>query len=304
MRSSRARFLVGIAILALSVALAPAQNITEGKAFPDFKERDVVTGKPIELEQLRGKVVLIDFWATWCGPCRAELPNVKKAYEKFKKQGFEIVSISLDSDVEKCKDFVQKEGMNWLHIADGGGWKAKLAVKHNINSIPRAVLLGRDGKVVADQCRGEALLDAVEKALKAKYDAKAAGGADDDIEKTAKAQLRKADDLREKGKFAEAIALYDEIGTKYAGRPTAKTANERARELREDPAIAKALDKPAANGDAEQSKATADLLNKARQMVSLQKYDVARKYFQKIIDQYPKSKDAETAKSEMDKLPA
>ena len=140
-------------------ALAP------GNIFPDFAEKDL-DGKPLSVGALKGKVVLVDFWATWCGPCRAELPNVIEAYKKYHAQGFEIIGVSLDSDREKLDAFLKKtEGMTWAQYFDGEGWSNKLAVKYGVQGIPFAVLVGADGKIIAKDLRGEALAAAVAHAL-------------------------------------------------------------------------------------------------------------------------------------------
>ena len=140
------------------------RSLVEGSKFPDFDEKDV-TGKPISVANYKGKVVLIDFWATWCGPCVAELPNVLKAYEKHHSKGFEIIGISLDQDQTKLTTFTQQKNMPWQQFFDGKGWANKLAAKYGVNSIPATYLLDGDGKIIAKNLRGEDLEQAVAKAL-------------------------------------------------------------------------------------------------------------------------------------------
>jgi peroxiredoxin len=135
-----------------------------GTIFPDFSERDL-DGKPLSLAGYRGKVVLLDFWATWCGPCVGELPNVLKTYAKYHSQGFEIIGVSLDDDRTKLLDFLKQKGMSWPQFFDGKGWKNELAVKYGIESIPATFLLDSQGKIIAADLRGEALEQAVGKAL-------------------------------------------------------------------------------------------------------------------------------------------
>src|SRR5262245_16761976 len=133
------------------------KELVVGAKFPDFSEQDL-DGKPLSVANYKSKIVLVDFWATWCGPCVAELPNVIKAYEKYHDKGFEIVGISLDSEKAKLTDFIKKKNMQWKQYFDGKGWSNKLAGKYGINSIPSTFLLDGEGKIVAKDLRGEALI--------------------------------------------------------------------------------------------------------------------------------------------------
>lgn len=143
-------------------------SLAVGSRFPDFSESDL-DGKPISIASRKGKVVLVDFWATWCGPCRAELPNVISTYKKHHDEGFEIIGVSLDSDLNKLDTFLkQQDGMTWPQYFDGQGWNNKLAVKYGVESIPFAVLVGPDGKIIGKELRGDDLENAVAKAVAAK----------------------------------------------------------------------------------------------------------------------------------------
>jgi peroxiredoxin len=143
------------------------RGLAEGTKFPDFDEKDLA-GKPMSIANYKGKVVLVDFWATWCGPCVGELPNVIKTYEKHHGQGFEIVGISLDSDESKLKSFIKDKNMTWQQFFDGKGWGNKLSTKYGVNSIPATYLLDGEGKIIGKNLRGEALEEAVAKAVSAK----------------------------------------------------------------------------------------------------------------------------------------
>jgi peroxiredoxin len=142
------------------------RSLVVGSAFPEFAEPDLA-GKELALTSYRGKVVLVDFWATWCGPCVAELPNVVAAYKKYHDAGFEVVGISLDraGDREKLVQFTKDHGMPWRQIFDGKYWESKLAVKYGIHSIPATYLLDAEGKIAAKNLRGPALEQALAKML-------------------------------------------------------------------------------------------------------------------------------------------
>jgi len=139
-------------------------NLVVGKPFPDFAEQDLA-GQPLSLGAYKGKLVLVDFWATWCNPCVNELPNVLAAYKKYHDKGFEIVGVSLDDDQAKLTAFLQQQGMTWAQFFDGKGWQNKLAVKYGIESIPATFLLDKDGTIVALDLRGDALGTELERRL-------------------------------------------------------------------------------------------------------------------------------------------
>ena len=138
--------------------------LVEGSPFPDFNEKDLA-GQPLSVSEYKGKVLLIDFWATWCGPCVNELPNVIKTYQAHHAQGFDIIGVSLDQDESKLKSFIKERNMAWRQFFDGKGWENKLATKYGITSIPATFLLDRDGKIIGKDLRGESLEEAVTKAL-------------------------------------------------------------------------------------------------------------------------------------------
>ena len=110
----------------------------------------LVDGSDFDWEAYRGKVVLVDFWATWCGPCIAEAPNVRKNYDLYHDRGFEVVGISLDSKKSALDAYIKKEQVPWVNLfEDGAGWKHPMAVKYGVGAIPTVFLVDRDGEVVS-----------------------------------------------------------------------------------------------------------------------------------------------------------
>jgi len=128
-----------------------------------IKTKDI-NGQELSLDQYKGKVVLIDFWATWCGPCRAELPNLKAAYAKYKDKGFDVLGVSFDVSTDPLKEFIAKEKIGWRNTYDAY-WNGPIASQYNVRFIPTTILIGRDGKVAVVNPRGAALETAIEAAL-------------------------------------------------------------------------------------------------------------------------------------------
>ena len=114
----------------------------------------MANGKDLALSSFRGKVVLIDFWASWCGPCRKELPNVKRCYEKYKSKGFEIYGVSLDKERDAWIEAISEEGLTWPQVSDLKFWQSEAVAIYAIESIPFTVLIGKDGKILATDLRG------------------------------------------------------------------------------------------------------------------------------------------------------
>lgn len=114
-------------------------------------------GKVISLSSLRGNIVLIDFWAAWCGPCRKENPNVVRLYHKFHDKGFEIFGVSLDKSKTSWVKAIQKDKLTWTHVSDLKYWKSAAAGLYGVNSIPFTVLIDKEGKIIAKNLRGQSL---------------------------------------------------------------------------------------------------------------------------------------------------
>ena len=139
-----------------------------GKPVPDFSATDL-DGNPISLQDYRGKVVLLDFWGVWCGPCIAEMPNVKKVYDTYKDQGFDIIGITLDSDEAELRDYIKENDLQWRQVFSGKAWRDDpLAQQYNITGVPSQWLIDRDGTLISHKARGEDLEPLVVEALKDK----------------------------------------------------------------------------------------------------------------------------------------
>lgn len=141
---------------ALKERIAVLQKVAIGQPAPDFSMSDS-TGQPVALSSLKGRIVLVDFWASWCGPCRAENPNVVKAYQAYHSKGFDILGCSFDQNREKWLKAVKDDQLNWTQVSDLKGWANAAGKIYGINSIPANVLLGKDQVIIARNLRGEAL---------------------------------------------------------------------------------------------------------------------------------------------------
>ena len=140
------------------------EGMEVGQRFPDFNVADAAGGS-FSLAPFRGKVVLIDFWATWCGPCKEEMPNIASLYQTYHPQGFEIIGVSLDTDRNALVNYTQQMGITWPECFDGQGWDNQIAKKYGISAIPMTYLLDRNGVIIGKDLRGNSLNAALEKAF-------------------------------------------------------------------------------------------------------------------------------------------
>ncbi|UCG32392.1 MAG: carboxypeptidase regulatory-like domain-containing protein [Phycisphaerales bacterium] len=145
---------------------APAAKYAVGDAVPVLASFETLDGTKMSLTGLRGKVLLMDFWATWCGPCLAEIPNLKKVYERFgQREDFVMISVSLDQSKARLADFVKEEKIAWPQVFDGKAWEAELAEAFGIQAIPATFLIDKEGRVAAVNLSGEALVGQIGKLL-------------------------------------------------------------------------------------------------------------------------------------------
>ncbi len=129
-------------------------------ALPDTK------GNVVALSSLKGKVVLIDFWASWCGPCRAANPGVVRLYSKYKDKGFEVFGVSIDSEKDKWLKAIQHDRIKYTQVNDNSGWQSKVLEKYNVEAIPATFLLDKTGMIVAVDLEAKALENKVKQLLK------------------------------------------------------------------------------------------------------------------------------------------
>ena len=140
----------------LAARLAILKKSAIGQPMIDFTQGDV-DGKPVRLSDFKGKYVLLDFWASWCGPCRAENPNVLKAYNKFKDKNFTVVGVSLDDKADKWKEAIKQDGMPWMQVSDLKGFRNEVAQQYGIQAIPCSFLIDPQGIIIAKELRGAKL---------------------------------------------------------------------------------------------------------------------------------------------------
>lgn len=141
------------------------EKVSVGKIAPEITIQDV-NGNPFQLSSLQGKFVLIDFWASWCGPCRQENPNLVQMYQAFKEKDFEIVGVSIDDNTKSWTKAIETDSLQWKQVSDGNGMEGEVAKRYLISAIPTNFLLDKRGKIIAKNLRGEELKKALDHFIK------------------------------------------------------------------------------------------------------------------------------------------
>lgn len=132
---------------------------------PDFTATDP-DGNAITMSKVPGKIKIIDFWASWCGPCRLNNPALKKLYEEFKGKGLEIIGVSLDNKVEAWKNAIEKDGLTWINVSSLKGWQCDIAKRYNVKGVPSLFILDENNRIIASGLRGEKLKTFLQEKLK------------------------------------------------------------------------------------------------------------------------------------------
>lgn len=148
-----------LAVLLMNVLLGHTQ-LRIGEKAPDIKLPDPV-GSITALSSLQGKVVLVDFWASWCAPCRAANPFIQKLYKKYKDDGFEVFAVSLDVKKDAWLKAIKKDNLTYTQVIDDAGWNSKVAERFYVDALPTNFLLDKSGKIVAINIEGKEMFDKV-----------------------------------------------------------------------------------------------------------------------------------------------
>jgi peroxiredoxin len=154
-----------VPIILLIIAVQMTSLAQSGSPSPDFSLPDS-TGRILSLKELQGKVVLIDFWASWCAPCRRNNPKLAKIYSQWHEQGFEILGVSLDEDLNNWKKAILQDKLEWLQVIDIKGWESAVAESYHVDAIPASFLVDKHGTLIKMSPEGRMLESEIRRLLK------------------------------------------------------------------------------------------------------------------------------------------
>lgn len=140
----------------MAARIQALENVEVDAVAPDFT-LTTPEGKSVTMYDVKGKLKIIDFWASWCGPCRMENPNMVKLYDDYKDKGLTVISVSLDEKKNKWEEAIEKDGLTWLQLSDLKGWQSDVVKKYNIDAVPTIIILDENNRIVAKNLRGEKL---------------------------------------------------------------------------------------------------------------------------------------------------
>lgn len=148
----------------LAERVSRLEAATSGKPAPDFTLNDP-QGNPITFSKVKGKLKIVDFWASWCGPCRLNNPKVKEIYNEFKDKGLEIIGVSLDTDAKRWKEAIEKDGLPWIHVSSLQGWKCPVASSYGVSMVPALFVIDSNNKIITTGLKGDELKNFIAKYL-------------------------------------------------------------------------------------------------------------------------------------------
>ena len=141
------------------------EKVTQGRKAPDFTLPDL-NGDMVTLSKVKAKVKIVDFWASWCGPCRLNNPSLKRMYEQYHDKGLEIVSVSLDNVKERWLKAVKQDGLPWINVSSLKGWQCEVARTYDVKAVPAIYILDEENHIITTNIRGEALANFLKERLK------------------------------------------------------------------------------------------------------------------------------------------
>lgn len=271
-------------------ATAAEPNLKVGDPFPNLRGRDQLTGEPFNLENLKGKVVLVEFWATWCSACRDTIKPLGELNRAYKNQGLEIVSVSLDTDMKQLRNFARRYKMKWNHISDGKRWESPLVQEYGIPHIPTIFVLDREGNISAAYAKLPAAILAISAALSDGQPPT------QEAQQSARQIFEQAKLHMNKGEIGPAIVQYRRVLAEFPRTTWAEKAQGWIDHFNSDPELKAKADTYFASEKAR------ELLARARELRAEGATVMAKQYYRKVSRDYAETPEAETAKTELGEL--